>query len=455
MTYDLIVIGAGPAGYNASERAAHGGLTTLLIEKRFIGGVCLNEGCVPTKTLLYSAKIYDNAAHGEKYGVKATGLSIDHAAVISRKDEVVKTLVSGIKGALKAAGVTVIEGEAKIAGRNLEGYEVLVNGESFTAKRVLIATGSSAAIFPIDGLKEALERDFAMTNREILALKALPAHLVVIGGGVIGLEMVSYFTSVGAKVTVIEALDHIAGQTDLEIAALLQKGFEKKGVKFHLSSKVVQVKRDAVVFESAKGEKTEVACDKVLLSIGRRPNTSGIGLETIGVEIVRGAIKTDERMKTNIPEVYAAGDVNGVSMLAHTGYREGEVAVNNMLLKKDTMRYDAIPGVIYTNPEVGTVGETEQSAKEKGIDVEVIKLTMRYSGRYVAENEGGNGICKLVLDKKTHVVIGAHVLANYASEFIVSAGIMVETRMKVDDVKRIVFPHPTVCEIFREAAFMH
>lgn len=455
MTYDLIVIGGGPAGYNASERAAHGGLKTLLIEKRFIGGVCLNEGCVPTKTLLYSAKIYDNASHGEKYGVKATGISIDHAAVVARKDAVVKTLVTGIKGALKAAGVTVVEGEAKIIGKNAEGYEVIANGETYTAQRLLIATGSSAAVFPIPGLKEGLDSGFAMTNREILALKTLPEHLVVIGGGVIGLEMVSYFTSVGVKVTVIEALDHIAGQTDSEIATLLQKGFEKKGVLFNLSCKVVEVKNNAVVFESAKGEQIEVACDKVLLSIGRRPNTSGIGLESIGCEIVRGALKTDERMKTNIPEVYAAGDVNGVSMLAHTGYREGEVAVNNMLGKKDTMRYDAIPGVIYTNPEVGTVGETEQSAKEKGIDVEVIKLTMRYSGRYVAENEGGNGICKLILDKKTHIVIGAHVIANYASEFIVSAGIMVETRMKVDDIKRIVFPHPTVCEIFREAAFQH
>ena len=227
---------------------------------------------------------------------------------------------------------------------------------------------------------------------------------------------------------------------------------EKKGITFKLGAKVTEVKKNAVVFEK-DGKTEEIPADKVLLSIGRRASTKDIGLESLGVLTERGAIVTDRFMKTNIPNVYAVGDVNGHSMLAHTAYREAEVAVNNILGKKDIMRYNAIPAVIYTNPEVGSVGETEETAKAKGMDVEVANITMNYSGRYVAENEGGNGICKVIVDKKTRRLVGCHMLANYASEIIVSAGIMIETEMRVDDIKEIVFPHPTVCEIVREGIF--
>lgn len=453
--FDLIILGGGPAGYNASERAAHAGLRTLVIEKRALGGVCLNEGCVPTKTLLNSAKIYHYAQHSEKYGVSVSGATLNHAAVLARKNKVVKTLVSGVSGTLKRAGVTVVEGEGTIAGRSADGYNVTVNGEAFTGKRLLIATGSSAAVPPIPGLHEALQSGFALTNREMLDLAELPKKLLVIGGGVIGLEMANYLAVAGVEVIVIEALDHIAGANDADIIALLQKNFEALGVTFHLSCKVSKIKNGSVVYQDASGQTQEIMADKVLLSIGRRANTAGIGLESIGVELERGAIKTDERMKTNIPEVYAAGDVNGKSMLAHTGYREGEVAVNNMLGQKDRMRYSAIPAVVYTNPELGAVGETEVTAKEKGVDVKIVKLPMQYSGRYVAENEGGTGICKLIFDKKHDVLIGAHVYANYASEFIVAAGMMIEMQLRVSDMKEFVYPHPTVCEIFREAVFQY
>ena len=257
---------------------------------------------------------------------------------------------------------------------------------------------------------------------------------------------------VGAEGTVIEMMDKIAGQTDDEIAKILQGSYEKKGVEFKLGCKVVEIKKDAVVYEK-DGKQESVKADKILMSIGRRAVTQGIGLENIGVELERGAIKTDRFSKTNIPNVYAAGDVNGKSMLAHTAYREAEVAVNNMLGKKDIMRYSAIPAVIYTNPEVGSVGETEQTAKEKGYDVQVASITMNYSGRYVAENEGGNGICKVIVDKKYNRLIGAHMIGSYASEIIVSAGIMIEMEMRIEDIKELVFPHPTVCEILREAIF--
>ena len=452
MIYDLIIIGGGPAGYLAAERAGHAGLNTLLIEKRFIGGVCLNEGCIPSKALLYSAKLYDSIKHGEKYGVTAENIKFSHEAVLARKNKVVKTLVTGVKGKLKANNVTVVEGLGIIDGRNPEGYVVKVENESYTGKKLLITTGSMPVIPPITGLKEGLEKGYVLTNREILDLAAVPQSLVIVGGGVIGLEMASYFNSAGSKVTVIEMLDHIAGNTDREIGEILLKNYSKKGVEFKLGCKVTEFREGLVVYES-EGKTYQAEAEKVLMSIGRRPVTAGIGLETIGVELERGSIKVDGRGKTNIPEVYAAGDVNGTSMLAHTAYREAEVCISNILGKKDVMRYNAIPSVIYTNPEVASVGETEETATQKGIEFEAVKLSMRYSGRYVAENEGGDGICKVLVEKGTRRLIGVHMIGNYSSELIYGAGIMIETEMRVNDIKELVFPHPTVCEIIREAIF--
>lgn len=452
MTYDLIVIGGGPGGYLAAERAGHAGLNTLLIEKRFVGGVCLNEGCVPSKALLYSAKIYDNALHGQKYGVTAENIKLNHEAVITRKSKVVNTLVTGIKGKLKKNKVTLVENVAQIAGKNNEGYEVKAGDNTYTGKRLLIATGSVPVVPPIPGVKEGIEKGTVLTNREILDLKKVPASLVIVGGGVIGMEMASYYNTAGSKVTVIEMLDHIAGYTDREISEILMKNYQKKGVEFKLGAKVTEVKEGAVVYEFG-GQSYSVPAEKVLLSIGRRAATEGLGLEKIGVETERGRIKTDERGKTNVPEVYAAGDVNGTSMLAHTAYREAEVCINNILGKKDVMRYNAIPSVIYTNPEVGCVGETEESARQKSIEFETAKLSMMYSGRYVAENEGGDGICKVLIDKKHKKLIGVHMIGNYSSEIIYGAGLMIETEMRVNDIKELVFPHPTVCEILREAIF--
>lgn len=454
MTYDLIVLGGGPAGYLASERAGHSGMSVLCIEKRSVGGVCLNEGCIPTKTLLYSAKIFDNAAHGEKYGVTAAALSIDHSKVVERKNKVVKTLVSGVKAVLKANHVTLIDGDGVITGRSTEGYTVSANGETYTGLRLLIATGSSPVVPPIPGLKEGLASGFIMTNRETLDLLEAPKKLVVIGGGVIGLEMASYFNSIGTEVTVIEMLDHIAGENDPDLVKLLQKSYEKKGMNFYLNSKVTEVTASGVVFEK-DGKSETTPADKVLLSIGRRANTKDIGLEAIQLLTERGAIVTDARMKTNLPEVYAAGDVNGKSMLAHTAYREAEVAVNNILGKRDHMRYEAIPSVLYTNPELSSVGETEYTAKKKGMDVDVVKIPMRFSGRYLAENEGGDGICKLVINKQRRTIIGAQALSNYSSEFIVACGTFIELELTLEDIKKIVFPHPTVCEIIREAIFQY
>lgn len=452
MIYDLIVIGGGPAGYLGAERAARAGLRTMVIEKQYIGGVCLNVGCIPSKTLLYSAKIYDGAKYGDKYGVTASGLALDHGAVVARKNKVVKALTGGVRAQLKRAGVTVVEGFAVIDGRASEGYAVRVGNDVHTATRLLIATGSVPAVPPIKGLDDGLKSGFVVTSNEIFDVEAIPQSLVVIGGGVIGLEMASYFNSVGSKATVVELLDRIGGNIDSEIAGLLKEEYSHKGVEFRLSSRVVEIADGSVICES-NGERAAIEADKVLLSVGRKPVVDGFGLETIDVEIEKGHVKVDEQGRTNVPGVYAAGDVNGRSMLAHTAYREAEVCVNHMTGRKDKVEYSSIPLVIYTNPEIAAAGESEESAREKGIDFEIVNLSMRFSGRYLAENQGGRGVCKLLAERRSRRIIGVHMIANYASEIIYGAGMMVDRAMTVEDVRRTVFPHPTVSEIIRECVW--
>lgn len=454
--FDLIILGGGPAGYNAAERAAHSGLKTLVCEERALGGVCLNEGCIPTKTLLYSAKILDYANHGEKYGVTTTGAAIDHAKVVDRKNKVVKTLVSGIGAKMKGAGVTVKNGTATILGKTANGFEVECAGEKLEAKRLLICTGSEAVVPPVPGLREAVSTGLAVTNREVLDIRTLPKQVVVIGGGVIGLEMASYFNSVGCKVSVVEMMNKIAGPTDGEISKILQNNYAKRGVEFILGAKVVKVTdnggKGTVEYEK-DGKTVGVPCDLILVSTGRRARTQGIGLEKVGVAMNRGAVVTDEIGRTSVPGIWAAGDVNGKVMLAHTAYREGEVAVSDMLGIRDRVDYRSIPAVIYTNPEVATVGETVESAKAQGLEVEEHTISLRYSGRYIAENEGGDGIAKIIVGKKHKNILGVHMIGSYASEIIYGAAMMVAREMRVTDVQKIVFPHPSVCEVIREEMF--
>ena len=446
--FDVIVIGGGPGGYLAAERAAHAGLKTLLFEKRSLGGVCLNEGCVPSKALLNSAKTYEHALHATDYGVTCGDVKINQEAVIARKAKVVRTLVSGVRAKMKGAGVTVVMEEAMIESKDAQGITVSAAGKSYKGKHLIVATGSSNAVPPLPGLKENLG-GFVLTNREVLELKEIPEQFVVIGGGVIGLEMACYYSAVGAKVTVIEMLDHIAGPTDREISTMLQKELEKKGITFLLGHKVLSVETGAVVAEDPNGQKKSISADKVLLSIGRRANCMGIGLENIGVEFNRG-ITTDTMCRTNVPNVYAIGDVNGHHMLAHTAYREAEVAVNTIMGKGDNMRYHANPSVIYTQPEIASVGKTEEECKEKCIDYEVAKLSMRYSGRFVAENEGADGLCKVIIDKKRRNILGVHLIGAYSGEIIWGAAEMIEMQLRVQDARQIIFPHPTVSEIIRE-----
>ena len=448
--FDLIIIGGGPAGYVAAERAGHKGLSVLLFEKKILGGVCLNEGCIPTKTMLYSAKMYDNALHGDKYGVYSDNIRFDYAKIVARKNKVVRKLVAGVDVKMKLHKVTIVKGEAMIKGRSSDGIEVTCAGESYLGQNLLICTGSEAFVPPIPGLTEA--GDIVLTNREILDLKEQPKSLVVIGGGVIGMEFASLYNSIGTKVTIVEMLPEILGNNDFEISALLRDIYSKKGIEFQLNAKVIKIDGNKVVFE--KDGKTEVVeGEKILVSVGRRAVTAGFGLENLNIELFKGGIKTDEKMCTNVPDVFAAGDVTGFSLLAHTASREAEVVVNNLIGSEDVMHYNAIPGVVYTNPEVAGVGETEASASAKGIDFRVAKLPMAYAGRFVAENEGGSGICKVLIGAKHGEVIGVHVLGNPASEMIYGACIAIEQEMTLTEMQRVVFPHPTVSEILKETLF--
>ena len=400
MKYDVAIIGGGPAGYTAAERAAQGGLSTILFEKNALGGVCLNEGCVPTKTLLYSAKTYDNIKHASKYAVKAENPSFDLPKIIARKNKVVKKLTAGIRMKMTEHGVVMVTAEACIQGRAADGTITIAAGEElYEAANLLICTGSETVIPPIPGLAETEY----WTSREALQSKELPASLVIIGGGVIGMEFASFFNSLGVEVHVVEMLDKILGPMDRELSEMLQAEYAKRGIKFYLSHKVTGV-HGTEVFVEKDGETFTLHGDKVLLSVGRRPVT------------------------------------------------KAEVAVDHLLGKSRPMSYKAIPGVVYTNPEIAGVGKTEEELQAEGISYTVKKIPMAFSGRFVAENEMGNGVCKLILSED-ETLIGAHMLGNPASELIVIAGIAIEKGMKSDELKSFVFPHPTVGEIIKEALY--
>ncbi len=448
MMYDLGIIGAGPAGYVAAERAGHKGLKVVIFDKRQLGGVCLNEGCIPTKTLLYTAKLYENALSGENYGISCADISFDMGKIIERKEKVVKKLVGGVAAKMKSVQAEVIFAEARIKERKSDHILISAAEKTYECRNILIATGSEAAIPPVRGL----DKNNTLTNREILQLKEIPATINIIGGGVVGIEFAGFYNSMGSKVNVFEMLDEILPGMDRELSIMLRKELTKKGVQFQLGAKVEEVKGNTVIL-SGKDGKSGVAADKLLVAVGRKVNVEGIGLENTGVEYTSKGIKIDEHCRTNIPNIYAAGDVTGFSLLAHTAYREAEVAVNHMTGEKDVMRYDAIPGVVYTNPEFAGIGLTEEEAVNKGIRFKKATLPLAYAGRFIAENEGKNGIIKLITGEEYGEILGVHIVGNPSSELIHGAAMAIEMQMRVKDIREIVFPHPTVSEIFKEIAF--
>ena len=441
MTYDLAIIGGGPAGYTAAERAAQGGLNVVLFEKKTLGGVCLNEGCIPTKTLLYSAKLYQQALSGAKYGIAAEHVAFDYAKICARKTKVVRKLAAGIRAKLQQ--VTVVQGEASVKNAD-EIVEIDCGGQLYEAERLLICSGSETALPPIKGI----ELGHFWTSREALQATEVPESIAIVGGGVIGMEFAGLFSAFGSKVTIVEMAPEILPGIDAEIAALLRAEYEKRGVAFHLGARVLELQPQMVKFADENGE-NELAAQQILLCVGRRPNVQNLGLEPLCLERFRNGLKVDEQMRTSHPRIYAAGDVTGFSMLAHTAVREAEVAVNHILGIPDAMTYDAVPGVVYTNPEVAGVGVTEAALQSAGAVYSVKKLPMTYSGRFVAENEGGNGLCKLIFDAENRLK-GAHLIGNPASELVATAALAIEQKLTVDVLAKLIFPHPSVGEILKE-----
>ena len=417
----------------------------VLFEKNSVGGVCLNEGCIPTKTLLYASKLYYSCVNARKYHVSADAVTCDLPKMVARKSKVVRKLVLGIKAKLAAAHVTLVNGEAFVVDK----HTVRCGEETYACENLVLCTGSRTVIPPIPGIDKVAY----WTHREALDNKEVPQSLIIVGGGVIGMEFASFFCDLGVKVTVIEMMDEILNGIDREIAALLRAGYAKRGVDFRLGAKVTQLKQGDsgvyVCYESS-GVEDCVAAERLLLSVGRRPVTEGLGLENLGLETTeRGCIKVDGQLRTSVPGVYACGDLNGVSLLAHTAVREAEIAVGAILGKTDTMSYRAIPGVVYTHPEVASVGKTEEALQKEGTAYRAIKFPMTYSGRFVAENEGENGWVKVLADADNKV-LGVHLLGNPASELIVLGGMLVEDGGTLDAFRRYVFPHPTVGELFRD-----
>ncbi|MHC4870360.1 MAG: dihydrolipoyl dehydrogenase [Planctomycetota bacterium] len=444
--YDIIIIGAGPAGYVAAERAGEHGKKVLLIEKDRLGGVCLNTGCIPTKAMLFSAKTYDHALHAEAFGVKVKGAEFDYKTVKKRTEGVQDKLRSGIAALMKMNKVEVVIGNAKITSKNT----VEVDGTTYECKDMLICTGSRPFIPPVEGLKD---NKHVITNEGILALDKMPDRLCVIGGGVIGIEFANFYAMTGKDVTVIEMLPKICGATDKELSKTIQKKLESKGVKFHLSATVTKVDGKQISFKDKKDKESTIKADAILVATGRAVNVEDIGLEGIGVDFDRSGIKVNEKGQTNVPNVWAAGDVTGRWQLAHFASRQATVAVNNICGRNDICREDAVPAVVYTDPEIASVGITEDIAKERSIEVKTAKYQLNNNGRYLAESDGERAVCKVVVCKESNQLLGVHMVGPHTSEMIAAAATMIETELRTTDIEEIIFPHPAVCEVMHDVMF--
>lgn len=443
MKYFLAIIGGGPAGYTAAEKASKAGKDVVLFEQNAVGGTCLNVGCIPTKSLLYGAKQYYNATHAAKYGVTAENVVFDYAAMQKRKTIVVRKLVAGIKQRLNNEHCTLVSGAASVISRTDELVTISCDGETYEAQNLLICTGSTNFVPPIPGIKD---NPAVWDSTDALAATELPASIIIVGGGVIGMEFATLYHELGVPVTVIEAMPTILPNLDQEVVSVLLEKYKKAGINILTSTKVESLDGGKV---TANGEVYEA--EKVLVSVGRRANLQG--LEALNdLELNRGAIVIDDFCKTNLPNVFAAGDVTGKIMLAHVAARQAEVCIGRLLKQIPLQRiaYNAIPSVVYTNPEIASVGITEQQAESMSIPTEVRKLPMTFSGRFMAENEGETGLCKMVVDAKNHSVLGVHMIGNPCSEFIAAASFAVRMGYTTAEFEQVVFPHPTVSEILHE-----
>ncbi len=447
--YDLIVIGGGPGGYVAAIKAAQLGGKVAVIEKEKLGGVCLNWGCIPTKTLLKTAKLYEDILRGEEFGIVGiddADIKVDWNLLSKRKDQVVKKLVSGIYTLFKKNKIDLYEGMGKVIDKN----NVEVNGEIVTGKNLIIATGAKDNLPPIDGLDTALESGKIINSKGALQLEEIPKDLVIIGGGAIAVEFATIFNSIGSNVTLIQRSSHILSSTEKEMATTLQKHLIREGINIVTDTKLKSIREDGVIIEH-KGEEKVFKGDKYLISLGLKPQLKGI--ENLDLELdSKGFVKTNERMETNIEGVYAIGDLNGKFALAHVASAEGIVAAENIMGKDSTMNYSIVPSCIYTFPELASVGLTEEEAKEKGYDITVSKFPLAANGKALAEGET-LGFAKIIADNEYGEVIGVHIMASNATDMISEAIVAMQLESTVYDIAKAIHPHPTLSETVMEAAF--
>ena len=432
----LAIIGGGPAGYTAAEKASKAGKDVVLFEQNAVGGTCLNVGCIPTKSLLYGAKQYYNATHAAKYGVTAENVTFDYAAMQKRKTIVVRKLVAGIKQRLNNEHCTLVSGFASVVSRTDECVTIECNGGTYEAENLMICTGSTNFVPPIPGIKD---NPAVWDSTDALAASELPKSIIIVGGGVIGMEFATLYHELGVPVTVIEALPTILPNLDPEVVAILAEKYKKAGINLLTSTKVESIEGNEVTIQNTQDTQNTLTADRILVSVGRRANLNGLEARN-DIELNRGAI------------VYACGDVTGKIMLAHVAARQAEVAVGRMLKQIPLQRiaYNAIPSVVYTNPEIASVGITEAQAESMSVPVEVKTLPMTFSGRFMAENEGETGLCKMIVDAKNHSVLGVHMIGNPCSEFISAASFAVRMGYTTAEFQQVVFPHPTVSEILHE-----
>lgn len=443
--YDLIIIGGGPAGYHSALKAAESGLKTCVVEKERLGGVCLNSGCIPSKTLLYSSSLYYKACNSGFAGVSTQGAELSMEDLQVRKDEVISKLRKGIESLFKKRGIEIINAEACIKGRNNKVFTVNAGKKELSSERLLVCTGSSPFVPQIPGIEDSC----VISSREALSIDYIPDSISVIGGGIIGLELATFFNEAGSDVTVIEVMPKIGSGMDQDTGKLLMGEMKKKGVKFLLETEVKSIqKRDIKVFSKKKGE-LSVDSSVVLVTTGRRPYIQDIGLENLGFDLSKGYIETDKYCKTSADNVWAAGDINGKSMLAHTAYMEAEICIQNILGKRSATEYDSVPSVIYTHPEAAWAGLTQKEAEERGFETEVRKSPMGSNGRFLAETGKNRGICKLVSEKGSGRILGIHIAGPYASEMIWGVSYILANKGSLSDLERCVFPHPTVSEAIK------
>ncbi len=450
---DVVVIGSGPGGYVCAIRAAQLGGRVVCIERdaKEWGGVCLNWGCIPTKTLIASVERLHAVKEAAKFGVLTGEVSFDFTKIAERKDKVVSTLRGGVEALLKSNHVRKVVGTGRISGSN--SVEVTAQDgtrETITTKAIVVATGSEPIVPPIPGLSG----DGIWTSNEAVSATAVPGRILLIGAGAVGLEFAYVFNGLGAKCTVVEMLDEILPSGDSEVAAELRKSLIRQGIAFHLSSKVTKVDRDGgalkVGVSGPKGDIT-VECDVVLVGAGRRPVIKDLGLEGAGVEVTRTGITVDDRLRTNVPSIYAIGDVTGKMLLAHLASHQGVVAAENAMGHDATMDYRAVPAPVFTEPEFCSVGLSESAAREAGHDVVVGKFPFRPLGKAMAI-QAQEGLCKIVSDRKYGEILGVHIVGPHASDIIHQAVMAIKLEATVDEITTMVHAHPTLAEVMHEAA---